>query len=104
MEILAVLVLIVLVPLAMIVLGMKLIGGAGSSLAQTRREWKDLTAESFANKFFTKHGVNAPWELYISEFQAKFGRLPKRAEIKVPRERGNDILELFDLCDRRGIY
>lgn len=54
MEILGVLVLIVLVPLAMIVFGMKLIGGAGSSLAQTRREWKDFTAESFAQEFFFK--------------------------------------------------
>ena len=103
MEALVIGLLVILVPLIMVVLGMGLLNKSAETISQTRQESKDFKIEVFANKFFKKHGVNAPWESYIAEFQNKFGRKPRLLEIKVPHERGGDIGELLEVCRLQGI-
>lgn len=104
MEIIVIGLLIIFVPLIMVVVGMSLINKSAESIAQTRKESKDLKMEVFANKFFKKNGINSPWELYISEFEKQFGRKPQFSEIKVPRVRGDEVGQLMQICKSQGIY
>lgn len=104
MEIIVIGLLVIFVPLIMVVVGMSLINKSAESIAQTRKESKDLKMEVFANKFFKKNGVNAPWELYISEFEKQYGRKPQFSEIKVPRVRGDEVGQLMQICKSQGIY
>jgi predicted PurR-regulated permease PerM len=103
MEAIAVLLLIIFVPLIMITVGLSLINKSATTISEARRDWKNQKVEGFANKFYSKHGVNAAWDLYISEFQKAYGRKPTFHEMKVPGTRGNDVSALLEACRRHGI-
>jgi hypothetical protein len=103
MEFIVIALLVIFVPLIMVVVGLSLFNKSTDSIAQTRREMKNTKMENFADDFFSLHGMDAPWELYISEFQKKYGRKPLLAEIKVPRVKANDVEELLKVCREQGI-
>lgn len=104
MEIILIGLLVIFVPLIMVVIGLSLMNKSAETISQVREESKDLKMAKFANKFFTKNGINAPWELYISEFESQFSRKPKFREIKVPSVRGNEVGQLMEICRSQGIY
>ena len=104
MEIILIGLLILFVPLIMVVVGMSLLNKSAETISETRKDSKDRKMATFANKFFEKNGINAPWELYISEFERQFGRKPKFNEIKVPRVRGDEVTQLMQICRSQGIY
>lgn len=103
MEVIGVLLLIIFVPLIMVAVGLSLINKSATTISEARRDWKNMKVEGFANKFYSKHGVNASWDLYVSEFQKVYGRKPTFHEIKVPITRSNDLSTLLETCRRHGI-
>jgi hypothetical protein len=102
-EIIAVILLIIFVPLVMIAVGMSLLSKSATTISETRRDWRSHKAARFANEFYSKHGLNASWDLYISEFHKAYGRKPTFHEIKVPVTRSDDLSALLATCRRHGI-
>lgn len=103
MLVLLVIILTPIVILAFYAIGSTLLRKSVEDISSSVSEIKANKSSSWANNFYSKYGVNASAELYMTKFIADHGRAPVwPSEVKVPASRNASEFYLAQRASQSG--